>query len=104
MKIYIAGPITNDPNYYEKFAKMEKELRSEGHEPVNPAKNKATNYKEYIDKGLKMLMACEAVIMLEGYSHSKGAMLEFEYAQTVGMKTFLATKKKLKQRGVDNDV
>lgn len=98
MKIYIAGPITKDPNYYQKFEKMENELRNEGYEPVNPAKNKANSYKEYIDKGLKMLMRCDAIMMLEGYSFSNGAMLEFEYAQTVGMKIFLPTKKSEMER------
>lgn len=93
MRIYIAGPISKDKDYYEKFEKMENELRSEGHEPVNPAKNKAKNYKGYIDKGLKMLMDCDAIIMLDGYSNSSGAMLEFEYAHTVGMRILLPTKK-----------
>ena len=37
MKIYIAGKITGDPNYREKFEKAEKFLAGQGHSVMNPA-------------------------------------------------------------------
>ena len=40
MKVYIAGAITNDPDYKIKFDCAERLLRSEGHAVVTPAKNK----------------------------------------------------------------
>lgn len=85
MRIYIAGSITNNPNYMHDFEKAEKELLERGHEVLNPAKNNGSSYKEYIDKGLKQLMSSEAVFMLKGYQESKGALLEHYYAQAVGI-------------------
>lgn len=37
MKVYIAGRITGDPRYREKFAEAEAALREVGHIPLNPA-------------------------------------------------------------------
>lgn len=37
MKIYIAGAITGDPEYREKFRRAEEAVRAEGHVAVNPA-------------------------------------------------------------------
>ena len=90
MKIYIAGAITNNPNYKEQFAEAEKKLLAEGHAVVNPVKNLGFEYKEYIDMGLCELMRCEAIYMLPGYQFSCGAMLELTYAKTIGMKIFYA--------------
>ncbi len=86
MKIYIAGSITNDPNYKEHFAAAEKRLLEEGHLAVNPAKNVGFDYKEYIDLGLYELMHCEAIYLLDGYESSRGANLEYHYALTTGLK------------------
>lgn len=37
MKIYIAGKITGDPNYREKFEKVASSLREHGFSVMNPA-------------------------------------------------------------------
>lgn len=86
MKIYIAGPITNNPNYKEQFAEAEARLLAEGHAVINPVKNEGFSYKEYINMGLCELMHCEAIYLLKGWAKSDGASLEYIYALTVGMK------------------
>ena len=85
MKIYIAGPITNNPGYEKQFAKAEEALLAEGHLVINPAKNPGTCYKDYLDIGLCELMKCDAICLLPGWEESKGARLENHYARAAGL-------------------
>lgn len=86
MKIYIAGAITDNPNYREQFKKAEDFLKSAGHAVINPVKNEGFTYREYINMGLCELMHCDAIYLLKGYENSTGATLEHDYARTVGLK------------------
>jgi hypothetical protein len=88
MKIYIAGAITNNPNYMQQFADAEKRLLSDGHAVINPVKNDGFSYKEYIDMGLCQLMRCDAIYLLPGWEESSGARLELHYAMTTGITVF----------------
>lgn len=85
MKIYIAGAISNNPDYMEQFKAAEERLRAAGHEVFNPAKNQGYTYKEYIDIGLFELAHCDAIYLLKGWEDSAGATLEYTYAKTVGL-------------------
>ena len=85
-KVYIAGAITNDPNYKEHFGNAEIYLRRAGYIPINPVEPLGFSYKEYIDMGLSKLKYCDGIYMLKGWQESKGAVLEHLYAQTIGLK------------------
>lgn len=93
MKIYIAGPITNAPDYEKRFEEAERMLLDQGHAVINPVKNLGFEYKDYIDMGLCELMHCDAIYLLDGYVHSNGAFLELVYAKTVGLKIIRENQK-----------
>ena len=92
MKIYIAGSITNNPNYLQQFAEAESHLIALGHAVINPVKNDGFSYKEYIDMGLCELMRCDAIYLLKGWEESKGAQLEYLYSITTGMEIWEVTE------------
>ena len=85
-KVYIAGKITGCDDFVEKFTAAESKLRGEGYKVENPIKNKANSYKKYIDLGLKQLSDCDYIYLLSNYKESRGAKLELQYAETVGIR------------------
>lgn len=101
MRIYIAGKITNNPDYIEQFAKAENELKKQGYEVINPVKEEGLEYKWYIDEGLKQLMTCDAIYMLKNWQQSKGASLERRYAGAVGLK-IIEQEKTAKRWNMEN--
>jgi len=97
-KVYIAGPITGDPNYLEKFDMVEAALKALGLETVNPAHApEGLTYRQYISRGLKQLMSSDIICCITTKpqypnkrpvlwpSESKGERLEWLYARTVEM-------------------
>lgn len=84
-KVYIAGAISSDPDYIEKFSSAEKFLKEKGHAVINTCKNFGFDYKDYIDMGLCELMKCDTIYLLEGWELSQGARTELQYAKTVGL-------------------
>lgn len=89
--IYISGQITGTDDYMERFAEAEKQLTERGYTVINPAKINAnlpenTPYKRYIDISLELLRGCDSIYMLDGWEESKGARLEYYYAETMGYK------------------
>lgn len=85
MKIYIAGKITNHPDFIRDFGEAEKQLKEQGHMVMNPSilpEGFAQN--EYMHICYSMIDTCEAVYMLSNWTTSKGARLELQYAMEKG--------------------
>ena len=89
--IYLAGKITGDPNYAEKFCDAEGALVNMGYVVLNPAllPPEGFEYDAYMRMSYAMLKECDAVCFLPDWMESNGAMKEFEQARRKG-KTILS--------------
>lgn len=81
-KIYVAGKITGDPNFSEKFAKATKNLQAEGYAVLNPAIiPKGFSQFDYMQICIAMINVCDEVYFLKDYKESEGAIVEYKYAK-----------------------
>ena len=87
-KIYIAGKITGDPNYKEKFAKMESELlKIPGTTVINPATlPTGLEPADYARICFAMIDSSDIAVFAPDYKESSGALLEMQYCKYVGKK------------------
>ena len=86
-KIYIAGPISKDKDFYEKFRKVELKLKRQGNIVLNPAKlPPGMEQQEYMSICIPMLYVCDEIFMLKGWDNSVGACIEHDIAQQSGIK------------------
>ena len=84
MKVYIAGKITGDPNYREKFGKAARLLAKDGCIVLNPATlPEGLNQAEYMRICLAMLDCADTVYLLKDWKESEGARIELAYARKV---------------------
>lgn len=105
--IYISGAITGIDNWKEQFDKAEKKIYKDYNNPVhviNPRRlsdevdsifkilNIVPEYTDYLKYDIKELLDCNTIYMLEGWSNSKGACLEYQIAKTLGLKIIGAEK------------
>ena len=94
MKIYIAGKITGDQGYQEKFRRAAAGLRMCGNIVLNPAElpegMTAADYKAMID-------VAECVVFLPDAGDSAGARLELAFCEYVGKETAEWTEQGLKK-------
>ena len=89
MFIYLSGPISSDPDYREKFAAKEAELKRDLLcDVINPAKLADTfpgfSENTYFAISLVLLNYCDVVYMLDGWEKSLGARIERMAAKRTG--------------------
>ena len=84
-KIYIAGKITGDPNYKDKFANMESELlKMPGTVIINPAKlPQGLTPADYARICFAMIDSSDIVVFAPDYKESSGALLEMQYCRYI---------------------
>lgn len=82
-RIYISGPITDNPDYKEDFARAEKWLWDNGYVPISPAKVNGEipleaefTHSDYMDVCMPILHKCDGIYLLKGWQDSKGALIE----------------------------
>ena len=86
--IYIAGKLTNDPGYKEKFRQAERHIKAEypGAYIFNPAAlPEGLTPEWYMDICQKMIKVSDLVIFLPDYTESKGARMELAYCNYIGV-------------------
>ena len=78
-RIYIAGPMTGLPEFnYPAFNAEAARLRKLGHH-VSGA------WEDYMKMALRQMLTCDTVAMLPGWGKSKGALIEYSLAKTLGL-------------------
>lgn len=90
MRIYISGPITNDPDHEAKFNAAAERLRKAGHTPANPVQfcrtmGKDRPHAEYMKKCISVLLECGGIMFIEGWEQSEGAKIEKMVAEECGI-------------------
>lgn len=83
--VYLAGPITGVPKYWERFEIAEDTLIAKGFIPLNPAKlpQGMTNDK-YARICASMVDCADIVFFLPDWHRSQGASTEWEYCKYIG--------------------
>ena len=95
--IYIAGPMTGLPDFNrEAFNLAAARLKKDGWDVKNPADLgdiPGATWGDYMRLGLKSLLCCSTIYMLEGWEKSKGASLEHDVAKGLGMRIMYQYKR-----------
>jgi hypothetical protein len=106
MKIYIAGPMRGYPGLnFPAFDAARDKLRALGHEVVSPAdmdrKDGHTDNRGYAKRDTEVILTCEAICLLNGWSVSIGGTAEFFLARWIGLKVFSFYAGKLIERSYE---
>ena len=79
--VYISGPITDVPRYWEAFEEAEDDLVVSGFIPLNPARlPRGLSNEQYMTINIAQIHAADAIYFLPGSYKSAGAVLEHHYA------------------------
>ena len=91
-RIYIAGPCTGLPEMnYPAFNALAKKLRAKGHHVENPAENpEQDSWEAYMRVAIAQLITCDTVVLLSGWSKSRGAKVENRLAVDLGLEVITA--------------
>ena len=88
MKAYLAGKITGDPNYQEKFRQAQEDLERQGVTVLSPAcLPEGMRAADYMRICLAMIDSADVVAFLPDYKESRGAQLEWSWCRYVGKAT-----------------
>lgn len=86
---FISGPMSGLPDFNRPaFHRAAQQLRDRGLTVFNPAENgiaSSAPWSTHMRADIRMLMGCDAVVVLPGHRGSKGATLETHIARALGM-------------------
>lgn len=95
LKVYIAGPITDNEDFEDDFGSAAYSWRQKGWDVVNPVELDGGDYSRpwrwYMRRDIPLLIDCDAIALLPGWPESEGATLEHEIADSLGLYVYDAT-------------
>ena len=92
--LYVAGPMTGIQDFnYPAFNAAADTLRAAGYDVLNPVDAEQHNptpgepqsWDWYMRHALRMVLDAEGIALLDGWRASKGATLEVQVAQSLGL-------------------
>lgn len=85
MKVYIAGKITGEPDYYEHFQRAMLRLRGQGYKVITPTiLPDGLEWSDYMHICMSLIDVADAVYFLDNWTESDGAREEYRYAHHTG--------------------
>lgn len=89
-RVYIAGPMTGYPEHnYPAFTVAAATLRAQGYDVVSPHElhddDMTRPFDWYLRRDIAALVTCDAIALLPGWEHSRGAQLEYAVASGLDM-------------------
>jgi hypothetical protein len=97
MKLYVSGPMTGIKDFnYPAFTLACRVLRECGHDVVSPHEVAhldngvagSLSWKDYLKGDLAVLLPCAGIVLLPGWSASRGAKLELATALALEMHVY----------------
>jgi len=90
MKVYLSGPISKRSREETErhFGEAKNALAAQGYDVVDPTTLDGTGIVEwdkFMREGIKLLMDCDVIYLLEGWEDSRGATIESDLAWELGM-------------------
>jgi len=102
LKIYIAGPMTGIPEYnFPLFRCVTERYRRFGHHVISPHEDVTDTtlpWEFYMRRALRLLAECDTIVLLPNWHQSTGAKLEFQIADTLGMKIIFFSEHLIAQK------
>lgn len=89
-KIYLCGPISgyNIEERKATFSALQVKLENMGYKVCNPFKNGLADDAETCEHmrfDIKMLVECDTIYLMKGWTHSAGCRTEFQCALSIGL-------------------
>lgn len=95
--LYLSGPISGHPDFFETFDRYERQLRERDFTIFNPAKcinskalqefisDEKFTYRYCLHRDINFIFHCDGIVVMPGWETSKGARLEVYVAKSVGL-------------------